>query len=114
MTPSTRTEWEERVAALSFPSEAFIDGRLTESASGVTFGNVSPVTGATIAEVASCGVEDVDRAVQSARESFAAGDWSRCDPAVRKATLIRLADLIERDLEELALLESHGHGQARQ
>ena len=110
MTPSTRTEWEERVAALSFPSEAFIDGRLTESASGVTFGNVSPVTGATIAEVASCGVEDVDRAVQSARESFAAGDWSRCDPLVRKATLIRLADLIERDLEELALLESMDMG----
>ena len=110
MTPSTRAQWEQQLETLAVPSEAFIDGGFTDSASGATFDNVSPVTGATISEVSSCDVDDVDRAVRSARQAFKSGEWSRCDPATRKATLIRLADLIERDLEQLALLESMDMG----
>lgn len=110
MTPSTRAEWEERLETLAIPSGAFIDGGLAESASGATLSNVSPVTGATISEVASCDAAEVDRAVRSARRASEAGDWSRCDPAERKTTLIGLADLIERDLQELALLESMDMG----
>lgn len=49
---------------------------------------------------------DVDRAVQAAREVFERGDWSQASPAQRKAVLNKLADLMERHGEELALLET--------
>lgn len=48
----------------------------------------------------------MDRAVQAAREVFERGDWSQASPAQRKAVLNKLADLMERHGEELALLET--------
>lgn len=99
-------DWSERASKVSFRSKAFIDGHELAARSGRTFRSVNPATGETLAEIASCGQEDVDAAVNAARKSFASGVWSRRDPAERKAVLLRLAELLRQNLEEFALLES--------
>ena len=87
-----------------FRRQAFIDGEFVAAASGETFDCVSPVSGESLFDVAACDAEDVDRAVAAARRSFEAGAWSQLEPKRRKAVLLRLADLIERDKDELALM----------
>jgi acyl-CoA reductase-like NAD-dependent aldehyde dehydrogenase len=74
--------------------------------SGERFETVAPMDGRVLAQVAACGEADVDRAVLAAHHAFEQGAWSRADPAQRKATLLRFAQLVEEHLEELALLES--------
>lgn len=99
-------EWKSRAAALSFRSQAFIDGQFVDAASGKTFASVNPATGEVLAQVAECDEEDVNRAVAAGRRAFEDGRWSRMAPENRKAVLLRLADLIRANLEEMALLDS--------
>ena len=87
-----------------FPRQAFIDGEFGAAASGETFDCVSPLTGEVLFDVVACDAADVDRAVAAARRSFEAGSWSQLAPRKRKAVLLRLADLIERDKDDLALM----------
>ena len=98
--------WKARAAGLSFRHQAFIDGRFTDAVSGKTFDSINPATGAVLAQVAECDAADVDRAVTAARRAFDDGRWSRKPPAERKAVLLKLADLIRENLQELALLDS--------
>jgi len=100
------TDFHQAAKALSFETRAFIDGQYVNAASGKTFATINPATGRELAQVASCGAEDVDRAVNVARRVFEAGDWSRMAPRERKKILLKFADLIEANLEELALLET--------
>ncbi len=86
--------------------QAFIDGRLTDAASGETFDNISPRDGSVIAKVAACDTEDVDRAVRAARRAFDAGVWRDRSPKERKKVLQRFADLFEKNMDELAVLET--------
>ncbi|OBY25713.1 aldehyde dehydrogenase [Leisingera sp. JC1] len=99
-------DWKSRAAALSFRSQAFIDGRFTDAASGKTFASVNPATGEVLAQVSECDEEDVNRAVAAGRRAFADGRWSRMAPGDRKAVMLKLADLIRENLEEMALLDS--------
>jgi len=87
-----------------FPRQAFVDGAFVDAASGATFACVSPVSGEALFDVAACDAEDVDRAVAAARRSFETGTWARLAPRDRRSVLLRLADLIERDTDELALM----------
>ena len=87
-------------------SQAFLDGEYVDAASGETFDCVSPSTGRTIAQVAACDAEDVDRAVSGARRAFESGVWSRLAPKQRKRVLLRFAELILEHRDELALLET--------
>ncbi len=106
MAEPTRTDWEQRSAGLRIPHQACIDGRFLAAASGETFDCISPIDGRLLARVARCGEVDGDRAVAAARRSFEAGVWSESRPAWRKKILLRLAELVERDADELALLET--------
>ncbi len=106
MSELSHKDWIDRAAAIRFRDKAFIDGKFVAARSGRTFASINPATGETLAEVASCGEEDVDRAVASARRAFLAGSWSRAAPAHRKEVLLRLAQLLRENLQELALLES--------
>ena len=87
-------------------TQAYIDGAFVDAADGATFESVAPATGQVIAKVAACSEADVDRAVSVARVAFDRGDWSRIDPADRKAVLFAFADLIEANAEELAVVEA--------
>ena len=99
-------DWRERAKTLSFRNRAFIDGAFQDAASGETFEDVSPIDGAVIAKVAACDKEDIDRAVTAARAAFEKGVWANQPPKARKRTLIKLADLIAKNADELALLET--------
>jgi len=95
------------IAALPrFRTQAFIDGRFVDAASGETFDTENPANGEVIAHVQAGGLEDIDRAVAAARRSFEDGRWSRLAPADRKKVLLRYAALIEANAEELATLDS--------
>jgi phenylacetaldehyde dehydrogenase len=87
-----------------------IDGRLVPAASGKTFAVYNPATGTVIANVPEGDKADVDLAVAAARRAFDDGRWARVTRSERGRMLWRLADLIERDLEELAELESIDNG----
>lgn len=91
----------------SFPGRRLllIDGQKVEPAAGHYFDAVNPATGETIAQIAEAGQADVDRAVASARTAFE-GPWSRFTPAERQSVLLRLADRIERDFEDLAVADT--------
>ena len=102
----TTEEYKAIAAALSLPTQAFIDGGFRPAASGATFDSVNPATGDVLAKVAACGAKDVDFAVQKARDAFEDGRWSGLHPSERKAVLIRLAKLIKRNSRELAVMES--------
>jgi aldehyde dehydrogenase (NAD+) len=82
-----------------------IDGRWVPAASGKTFETHNPATGELLARVAEGDAEDIDRAVAAARKAFT-GPWSKWKPAERQMLLLRLADLVEQHMEELAALDT--------
>src|SRR4029077_11619253 len=90
----------------TFRTDAFIDGTFRPALSGERFATEDPATGRLLAEVAAGEAADIDAAVRSARQAFDDGRWSRRSPAERKAVMLRLAELIEENAEELALLDS--------
>ena len=86
---------------------ALIDGK--EVATEQTFPSYDPSTGEVLAELARCGPAEIDQAVAAARSALENG-WSRVATAERGRILKRVAELITRDAEALALLESRDTG----
>jgi aldehyde dehydrogenase (NAD+) len=100
--------------ALHFPTieqtRLLIDGRWVDGSAGERMAAFDPATGSEIAHVSMATATDVDRAVRAARRQMEGGEWSRMDAADRGRLLYRLADLIERDIEGIAALESYNSG----
>jgi len=86
-----------------------IDGGRVSALSGRSFETVNPATGEVIARVAEADAADVDAAVRSARAAFE-GAWGHMKASERGALLLKLADLIRRDEDELVRLESLDSG----
>lgn len=103
LTPSDVAAIRGRIA---LKGQAFVDGRFVDAVSGETFDDISPRDGKTIARVAACDAEDIDRAVAAARRAFEAGVWRDRTPKERKKVLQRFADLFEKHMDELAVLET--------
>jgi len=103
---NTREQWLARAAKLTIRTQAFIDGRHVDAASGQTFDCISPIDGRVLGKIAQCESEDVERAVSAARRAFEDGRWSATPPVHRKKVLLRFAQLLEQHREELALLET--------
>ncbi|WP_454740123.1 aldehyde dehydrogenase family protein [Cupriavidus necator] len=82
-----------------------IDGQSVPALSGNTFKSFNPATGKVLAEVTQGGAEDVDRAVAAARRAFE-GPWSKFTPFDRQQLMLRLADLVDRHYDELAMLDT--------
>jgi acyl-CoA reductase-like NAD-dependent aldehyde dehydrogenase len=100
------THWLEAAALVQPRNELFIDGAFTPSTSGRTFDDIAGRDGSRITAVAEGDVEDVDRAVVAARAAFDDRRWADQSPASRKRVLLKLAELIRANRDELALLES--------
>jgi len=98
--------WHDRAQALTLRTQAFIGGRYVDSISGATFARVNPATGQPLAQVAAADTRDIDSAVAAARAAFESGSWSKQSPSARKKVLQKFAELIDANLEELALLET--------
>ena len=82
----------------------FVDGQFVEPIGGKYLDNIEPATGKPYSQVADSDARDVERAVAAAEKAFV--DWSKKSAAERSKFLLRIADLIERDLEKLARAES--------
>ncbi|HBS99773.1 MAG TPA: aldehyde dehydrogenase [Citreicella sp.] len=106
----TTEEYKAIAAGLDLPTQAFVDGSFRPAKSGRTFDSVNPATGALLGKLAACGPDDVDFAVQKARDAFEDGHWSRLHPGARKELLIRLAKLVRRHARDLAVMESLDSG----
>ncbi|MDR5766460.1 MULTISPECIES: aldehyde dehydrogenase family protein [unclassified Caballeronia] len=89
-------------------TQLFIDGRFVAALSGETLATLNPHDNSEIAQVSMAGREDVDRAVQAAKKAFPA--WSAMAAADRGRLLLKLADAIEANADELARLESMDTG----
>jgi 1-pyrroline dehydrogenase len=84
--------------------KTFIGGEWTDSVSGETMEVINPATGEVIAEVPRCNGDDVDRAVEAAKQALP--EWLDKTPKDRSELLHKLADVLEQNAEELAQLES--------
>jgi len=89
---------------------ALIDGELVAPVEGKTRTLINPATGAAGDTAPECGVEDVNRAVAAARRAFDDGRWTGLGPGGRAAALLKLADLLEENLDALAAMESRNVG----
>lgn len=101
---------ETKLKALKFEGRPFIDGRFQDPQSGRTFTTLNPATGRALAEVSECDQQDVNSAVSSARKAFESGRWSKQSPKDRKKVLLKLADLVEKNADELAMIEALDNG----
>lgn len=104
--PMTRDDWQSRSEALDIRKGIYIDGGFCEAVSGATFACISPIDGRHLAYIAAGDAADIDRAVASGRAAFESGVWSCLDPVKRKRIMLNFAELIRRNLDELALLET--------
>lgn len=87
-------------------TQPFIDGKSVPVAD--TYDNIDPATGRSLGPVGRCGEQEVDRAVAAAAK--AQPSWNLTLPERRARLLTTMADLIERDAEELARVESEDTG----
>src|SRR5262249_18415441 len=91
-------------------TKLLIDGKWVNAASGKTFETLNPATGEVIAKVAEADKADVDKAVEAARAAFETGAWSKTSASERGRLLHKLADLVEKNIDELAALETLDNG----
>ncbi len=92
------------------PGKLFIGGKWVEASSGKTFPTVNPATGEVITQLAEAGEAEVEVAVAAARAAFEEGPWPKMSAADRGKLLTRIADLIEKNIEEFAYLETLDNG----
>lgn len=93
---------------MALQSDMFVNGAFVPAADGARDPVLAPATGEQYAEVARGSSTDVDRAVEAAHAAFPG--WARTTPADRALALLRLADRVEEDAENLAQIESQNVG----
>jgi aldehyde dehydrogenase (NAD+) len=101
-------------AALAFlkssPKKLLIGGKWVAAKSGKTFETLNPSNEEVLALVAEGDKADVDEAVKHARKAFETGPWATMNPHGRTRILLKIAELIEKNADELAELESLDNG----
>lgn len=88
----------------------YIDGEWTDSVSGKILSIINPANQIQIARVADGNFKDAQKAIRAARQAFDRGPWPNLPGSQRGELLFGLADLIVRDREELARLETLNTG----
>jgi gamma-glutamyl-gamma-aminobutyraldehyde dehydrogenase/4-guanidinobutyraldehyde dehydrogenase/NAD-dependent aldehyde dehydrogenase len=110
MSALNTTDWHAAAAGLQLPRGMLIDGETVKSSKGAGFDVVSPRDGSVVTSLQVADTADLDRAVAAARKAFDSGVWRNRKPAERKKVLLRLAELIDRDRAQLALMDSLSMG----
>jgi betaine-aldehyde dehydrogenase len=87
-------------------SDLFIDGSWRDATDGRRDDVVNPFDGSLITTVAAGGAQDTEAAIQAARRAFDYGPWPRKPAAERAEVLLRVADLLVRDKEDIARTET--------
>ncbi|VEN57386.1 unnamed protein product [Callosobruchus maculatus] len=92
-------------------TKLFINNEFVDAVSKKTFPVENPANGETVAYIAEGDKADVDRAVTAAKAAFARGSkWRSMDASARGMLMHKLADLLMRDIKELAALETLDNG----
>ncbi len=92
------------------PAQLWIDGKFQGCASGKTIDVMNPATGELLTTVPRGEAADVDLAVKAARRAFESGPWPKMNASQRSKLLWRIGDLITKNLDDLAMLESLNAG----
>jgi betaine-aldehyde dehydrogenase len=92
------------------PRGLYIGGRWVSPIEGKSFASINPSNMEKLADVPTAGAADVDAAAQAAKAAFR--DWSRVPIRERARCLQLLADAIEENADELALLDAVDSGNA--
>ena len=92
--------------AMPFTALHLIGGQWQGSADGKTFDRISPSHGVVVSRAALGGVAETLAAIAAARAAFDAGEWSRTSGKTRATLLLKVADLIEANVERIAVLET--------
>ena len=95
---------------IKIENKSFINGNFVNSKSNNFFEAINPATREILTEVVECDDQDVDYAVQCARKAFESGVWSKASPEYRKDILLKLANLLRENSEEISVLESIDSG----
>ena len=113
--PTPSSELPRRYSIGKQPSNhfgsSFINGEFVKGVDGKTFETINPTTEKPIVAVHEATEKDVDVAVSAARKAFEE-NWRLVAPEQRGKYLVKLADLFERDLDQLAAIESLDNGKA--
>lgn len=88
----------------------YIDGEFVPAAEGETFDTINPANEEVLASVARGKAEDVDRAVSTARDAFHSESWFGMDASKRGQLLYRMAELVEKNREAFAVLDTLDNG----
>src|SRR4028118_1877989 len=88
----------------------FIGGKFVEPVGGQYFENISPIDGKVFTHVARSGKEDVELALDAAHAAFET--WSKTSATLRSNVLLKIADVMEQNLEYLATVDCIANGQA--
>ncbi len=95
---------------LTKDKQLLIDGKWVDAESGKTFETRNPATDQVIGKVAEGSKADVDKAVKAARKAVEDGPWRKMSTAQRAKLMFKLADLIEKNADQLAQLETLDNG----
>ncbi|MFD1356625.1 aldehyde dehydrogenase [Fictibacillus halophilus] len=87
-------------------AKLFIDGEYVDALSGETFESINPATNEKLALVANGGEQDAKRAIQSAKTAYDSGVWSKMPVEERSDILCKMSDLIMKNVDELAMVET--------
>lgn len=106
------TQQDEKLAFPAFKEKYnhFIGGQWVVPASGEYFDNVSPINGKVFTQAARGNKEDINKALDAAHFAFAT--WSKTSAAERARVLLAIADVMEKNLELLARVETVDNGKA--
>ena len=88
-------------------TRAFINGCYVDNASNKKLEKYSSLTGKRIVDISDCDEADVDKAVDSALKAFESGIWSDKSYEERKNIILKLADLMQENIDELARLDTY-------
>ncbi|ANX11961.1 5-carboxymethyl-2-hydroxymuconate semialdehyde dehydrogenase [Fictibacillus arsenicus] len=88
----------------------YINGQFVSGHTGEFFVNLNPFTNEKINTVSEGTKEDINLAAKAAKEAFKRGPWGKMKQEKRLQYIYKIADLIDRDIEEIALLESYDTG----
>jgi aldehyde dehydrogenase (NAD+) len=92
------------------PGKLFVNGKWVDSISGKTFDTLNPATEEILTSVAEGDNVDIDLAVAAARKAFEDGPWRKMDARDRGRILFKITDLVEKNKDELAWLDTLDNG----
>lgn len=97
---------EEKLNNLNIEKRAFINGKYVDAVEGRIINKKSSIDGRDISGLSACNEKDIDKAVEAALQTFKSRIWVDKDPSEKKEIILKLADLVEENIEELALLDT--------